>query len=161
MDNSYDSQGTDLFLSIDGTAVIKFDCPTALNGLGYTTAEINLDCLDAIIETSRPGKKKLSAFTVPFILQGGSDAHAWLLDTTNNPTEEIPYAIGLSDGTADPTLTAGAFVAPGTPPAFTRTVITGTGYAGSMTIDANNGDVIRGSFTFSPQSQVWTRKPAP
>ncbi len=158
MDNSFDSQGTDLFLSLDGTTALAFDCPTALNGLGYTTAEINLDCLDDVIATTRPGKKTLSAFTVPFILQSGSAAHEWLVDTTNNPTEEVPYAIALSDGTANPTLTAGAFVAPGTSPAFTRSIIAGTGRVGSLTIDANNGDVIRGSFTFSPQSQVWTRK---
>lgn len=158
MDNSYDSQGTDLFLSFDGTAGVKFDCPTAFNGLGFTTSEIPLDCLDAVVETSRPGKKKLNAFTVPFILQAGSAAHEWLTDSSNNPTEEIPYAIALSDGTANPTLTAGEFVAPGTSPAFTRTIIAGTGYVGSLSIDVNNGDVLRGSFTFSPQAQVWTRK---
>lgn len=148
-DGSIDSQGTELFLSIDGTAVLKFDCPTALTGLGYDSSEIPLDCLDSVNETSRPGKKKLRPFTVPFIVQDGSEAHEWLLDTTNNPTVEIPYAIGLSNGTADPTITAGAFVAP-----TGRTVVTGKGYAGSLTVDANGGDVLRGSFTFSPQSQV-------
>lgn len=160
-DNSIDSQGTELFLSLDGTTALKFDCPTALNGLGYTTAEINLDCLDNTVETTRPGKKRLNPFTVPFIVQDGSEAHEWLLNTTNSPTEEVPYCIGLANGTADPTLTTGAFVAPGVDPNFTRTCVIGTGYVGNLTIDANNGDVVRGSFTFSPQSQTWTfRNPA-
>lgn len=159
-DGSIDAQGTELFLSLDGTTALKFDCPTALNGMGYTTAEINLDCLDSVVETKRPGKKSLNAFSVPFIVQDGSEAHEWILNTTNNPTEELPYAIALANGLDDPTLTAGKFVAPGTSPNWSRTVITGTGYAGSLTIDANNGDVVRGSFTFSPQSQVWNFKQA-
>ena len=157
---SIDAQGTELFLSIDGTAAAKFDCPTAITGGGYSTAEINEDCLDAPFATTRPGRKTLSPFTVPFIVQDGSEVHEWLLNTANGPSELIPYAIAMSNGTDDPTLTGGVFAAPGTAPAYTRTAVVGDGYIGNLTWDANNGDVWRGSFTFSPKTQAWQFKAA-
>ena len=100
-DNSIESQGTELFLSLDGTTVLKFDCPTALNGIGFTAGEIPNNCLDSVTETSRPGRKKLNAFSVPFIVQEGSEAHEYVLDLVNNATAEVPYAIALSNGTGD------------------------------------------------------------
>lgn len=152
---STDAQGTELFLSTDGTTIAKFDCPTAITGLGYSTAEINEDCLDAPFATTRPGRKTLSPFTVPFIVQRGSEIHQWLLNSANSPSELIPYAIADSDGLADPTLTDGEFVAPIASGDYTRTVAVGTGYIGNLTIDYNNGDLKRGSFTFSPQTVEW------
>ena len=152
---SIDSQGTELFLSTDGTTAVKFDCPTAITGAGYSTAEINEDCLDSPFSTTRPGRKTLSPFTVPFIVQDGSEVHEWLLSSASTPSALIPYAIALANGVADPVLTAGVFAAPGTAPNYTRTVASGSGYIGNLTIDIANGDVVRGSFTFSPQTQTW------
>ena len=71
-DNSIESQGTELVLSLDGTTVLKFDCPTALTGIGFTAGEIPTNCLDSVNESSRPGRKKLNSFAVPFIVQEGS-----------------------------------------------------------------------------------------
>lgn len=158
-DNSLDATGTELFLSLDGTTVLKFDCPTAVNGIGFSTDAIPNGCLDEIANTTRPGKKTINALTVPYNVQKGSEAHEYLINLVNNPTEEIPYAIAWSDGTADPVLTAGEFGAPGTDPAFTRTVTVGTGYVASNNIDINNNAIYAGSFTFTPQSQVTTFKP--
>ena len=152
-DNSFDATGTELFLSLDGTSVLKFDCPTGITGIGFTTGEIPLDCLDSIAETSRPGKKKIQTMTVPYIVMADSDAHEYLMNLINNPTQEIPYLIGYSDGTADPTITDGAFA--NLP---SRSVIKGTGYVASNNVEINNGQVYRGSFTFMPQSQTFVPK---
>ena len=157
-DNSIESQGTELFLSLDGTTVLKFDCPTALNGIGFTAGEIPNNCLDSVTETSRPGRKKLNAFSVPFIVQEGSEAHEYVLDLVNNATAEVPYAIALSNGTDDPTLTAGAFVAPGGVGTETRTIAHGTGRVSGVTVDINDGDLVRGSFTFLPETLAWVYK---
>ncbi len=158
-DNSLDSTGTELFISLDGVAVLKIDCPTAVNGLGFSTDAIPNGCLDEIANTTRPGKKTLNALSVPYNVQRGSEAHEYLINLVNNPTEEIPYAIGWSDGIADPTIAAGVFVPPGTPPAYTRTFTIGTGYVASNNIDVNNNAIYSGTFTFTPQSQVTTFKP--
>lgn len=158
---SIDAQGTELFLATDGTTSAKFDCPTALTGMGYTTAEINEDCLDSPFATTRPGRKTLSPFTVPFIVQEGSEIHEWLLNSANEPSTLIPYAVALANGVTDPPFASGAYSAPGTAPNYTRTVAAGNGYIGNLTIDVNNGDVVRGSFTFSPQTIAWQfRNPA-
>lgn len=159
-DNSHDATGTELFLSLDGTTVLKFDCPTAINGIGFTSAKVPNGCLDDTADTSRPGKKTINDITVPYNVQANSEAHEYLLNLVNNPTEELPYAIGWSDGTDDPTIASGEFVAPGVDPAFTRTVTHGTGYVLSNNVDINNGSIYSGSFTFAPQSQVTTFKPA-
>lgn len=161
-DNLIDSEGTELFLSFDGTTATAFDCPTGITGLGFTTAERTSSCLNETISKSRPGKRTLSAFQVPFRLIAGSEAHAYLLSLSKEgeANVELPYAIALSDGTADPTLTAGAFVAPGTSPNFTRTVAIGTLYVGSVTIDMADGEDVMGTFTAMPQSLEWFLKPA-
>lgn len=152
-DNTIDSQGTELYLSIDGTTVLAFDCPTAFNGIGFTTSEMQTGCLNTTVNTTRPGKKTLSPVTVPFRLIDGSAAHEWLIDQMNEAAVEVPYFIGLANGTADPTLTAGVFVAPGgvTP---TRSGFMGACYVSSVQIDVNDGEVVAGSFTFAPQSMT-------
>lgn len=156
-DNSIESQGTELFLSLDGTVVLKFDCPTALTGIGFTAGEIPTNCLDSLNESSRPGRKKLNAFSVPFIVQEGSEAHEYMLNLQNNATAEVPYAIALSNGTSDPTITAGEFVPPGggTP---TRTIAHGTGRVSGVTVDVADGDLVRGNFTFLPETLTWVFK---
>lgn len=158
---SIDSQGSELFFSLDGTTLAKFECPTAITGGGYSTAEINEDCLDSPYASTRPGRKTLSPFTIPFIVQDGSEIHEWLLNTADGPSELLPFALALSNGVADPVLTDGEFAAPGTAPAYTRTVAVGNGYIGNLTIDLANGDVVRGSFTFSPKAMVWQFRAQP
>lgn len=161
-EDMYDSDGTELFLSLDGTTVINFDCPTALTGLGFTAAEREQSCLNNPISTSKPGKRKLNAFQVPFRVTRGSDAHQYLLGLSEeaNPNLELPYAVGWTDGTADPDLdTSGAFVAPGTGPAWTRTTTVGSLYVSAVSFDFNDGQDVMGSFTAMPQSQKTYWKP--
>lgn len=161
-DNTFDSEGTELFLSLDGTTVAVFDCPTALTGIGFTASERTSSCLNETTSRTKPGKRTLSSFQVPFRLTAGSDVHEYLLNLSKEGAVngELPFAIGLSDGTADPTLTAGAFVAPGTSPNFTRTVAVGSLYVGGVTIDATEGEDVLGTFTAMPQSLEWFFKPA-
>lgn len=162
-ENTIDAEGSELFITLDGTTVLAFDCPTAITGLGFTAAERESSCLNELLSKSKPGKRKLNNFTVPFRLISGSVAHQHLmsLSTEGVANIEIPYAIGLSDGTADPTLVTGDFVAPGTGPAYTRTTVIGSMYVSSVNFDANDGEDVMGSFTAMPQSQVWYPKPAP
>lgn len=160
-ENLIDSEGTDLYLSLDGTTVLAFDCPTGITGLGFTAAERTSSCLNETIARSRPGKRTLSNFQVPFRLTAGSVAHQYLLNLSKEGevNGEIPYAIGLSDGTADPTLTLGAMVPAGTDPNYTRTMAIGTLYVGGVSIDATDGEDVLGTFTAMPQSQEWFFKP--
>jgi hypothetical protein len=157
-DNTFDSTGTELYLCLDGTTVAVFDCPTAINGLGFTSAEMSTGCLTSTVNTTRPGRKTLSPVTVPFRLISGSETHEWIVDQANLAASEIPYFIGLSDGTADPTVAAGVFVNAGGAGTETRSGFKGTCYVSAVTIDVNDGEVVTGSFTFHPQSFTPVRK---
>lgn len=161
MDDTFDSQGTELYLSLDGTTVVAFDCPTGITGLGITSEERDRGCLNETVGASRPGRRRLTAVTVPFRVVKGSEAHQWLMGLLDpaEPSVEVPFAIGWSDGTADPALASGAFVAPGTGPAWTRTVTAGTAYVSAVNFDFADGQDVIGSFTFMPQSATTTWKP--
>jgi hypothetical protein len=151
-DDTIDSMGTELYLSIDGTTWVVFDCPTAFNGIGFTTSEMANGCLNSTIQTTRPGRKTLSPVSVPFRLIDGSATHEWLLGLINAPSVEVPYFLGLSNGTADPTVALGIFVPPGGLIAPTRSGFMGSTYISSVTLDVNDGEVVSGTFVFTPQS---------
>jgi hypothetical protein len=157
MNNDIDATGTELFLSLDGTTVLKFDCPTAINNIGFAAGEVANGCLDSTSDTSRPGKPKLNAITVPYIVQAGSEAHEYLANLPNSPIAELPYCVALSDGTADPTITTGAFVAPGGAGTETRSSYIGTCFVSANAVSIDNG-IVTGSFTFMPQTQTFTPK---
>lgn len=152
-DNTIDSVGSELFLSFDGATVVAFDCPTAINGLGFTSTQMNTSCLNSPNGTQRPGRRNFTPITVPFRFIDGSAAQEWLLDNMDAAAVEIPYYIGLANGTADPTMSGGLFVAP-----TTRTGFKGTCYVSDLSIDATDGEVVMGSFTFLPQSVAPTYK---
>lgn len=156
-DNSFDATGTELFLSLDGTTVLKFDCPTAISNIGFSAPEVPNGCLDSTSDTGRPGKPKLNAINVPYIVQAGSEAHEYLANIPNSPITELPYCVALSDGTADPTITTGAFVGPGTAGSETRSTYKGTCFVSANAVSIDNG-IVTGSFTFMPQTQTFTPK---
>ena len=160
-DNNYDAEGTELYLSLDGTDVIVMDCPTGLSGFGFTAAERDSSCINETISKSKPGKRKLNNPTIQFRVVKGSEAHQYLLSLSEegvaNP--ELLYAVGWTDGTADPTIASGAFVAPGTPPNYTRTFTLGSCYVSAVSFDFADGQDVMGSFTFMPQSQKTYWKP--
>ena len=157
----FDSEGTEVFLSFDGTTSTEFDCPTGISGVGFTAAERDSSCLNSTISVSKPGKRKLNAFTVPFRVTRGSAAHKFLIALSDeaNPNIEIPYAIAWSDGTVAPVLAAGVYGPPGTGPAWTRTVTVGSLYVSAVSFDFADGQDVMGSWTAMPQSQETIWKP--
>lgn len=151
----FDSEGTELFLSLDGTTLVAFDCPTGISGLGFTASERESSCLNETVSVSRPGKRKLNAFQVPFRVTAGSDTHAHLL-SLSDPTVaniELLYGIGWTDGTADPVIVTGAVKPPGTDPTWTRTVTAGSLFVSAVSFDFTDGSDVMGSFTAMPQTQ--------
>lgn len=155
MDNTFDSEGSELFLSLDGVDIIVMDCPTGMSGYGFAAAERDSSCLSETIAKSKPGKRKLNNPTVQFRVIKGSEAHQWLfsLSEEGEANPEILYALAWSDGTADPVIVSGAFVPPGTSPTWTRTCTVGSAYVSAVSFDTADGQDVMGSFTFMPQSQ--------
>ena len=155
-DNTIESRGTEVFISTDGTTVGKLVCPTGVSGGGVTVNTQEIDCLDASSAYDRPIGRKNKPINVPFVYQSGDTVHKFVLSLINSATlttTETPYCIAFSDGSADPTITAGAFV-----PAASRTQISGKCYITDVSIDVAQGDVIRGSLVITPITTVVTHK---
>lgn len=159
-DDYFDSEGTEFFLSLDGTTSVEFDCPTALNNLGFSSSERERSCLNSTISTSTPGKRKLNAFQVPFRVTRGSAVHKYLIGLSEeaNPNLLLPYAVGWTDGTTAPVLAAGVYASPGTAPAWTRTVTFGDLKVSEVSFSFAEGEDVMGNMTAMPQSQKTTWK---
>ena len=136
------SQGTELFFSVDGTTVVKFACPTGITGMGGARDTIDTTCLDSVEAESRGGFKRPAALSIPFVFLPQDDSHQTLLDDLDESGDVVDWAIALSDGTADPTITAGVWTQP-----TTRTSVTFKGYVADVNIDIATNEVVRGTLT--------------
>lgn len=154
---SIKAKGSEFFFSVDnGTTVLKFACPTGINGLGFVLEMEEELCLDDDVARKTPKKKTLNDITIPFLYQPTDDSHEELVDMLDSATldeEPIPYLIGWPDGVTDPTLTGGAFTAP-----TGRTSVRGIGYISSFNIDFTAGEKVSGTMVFSPNSATVTKK---
>ena len=148
------SQGTELFLSADGTAVVKFACPTGITGLGGARDQIDTTCLDSVEAESRGGFKRPSAISVPFVFLPGESSHQQVMDELNDSGEIVDWMIALSDGTADPTIADGVW----TPPSG-RTSVSFRGYVADVNLDIATNEVVRGTVTIQRSGGLnWTYK---
>lgn len=151
--NEVKSQGTELFLKdIRATAatVVKFTCPTGIQGLGGASTEINTTCLDETVdETYVRGLGQPGDVTVPFNLRTDSAIHQDLFDLKASG-EVLDWAIGLSDGTAAATLdSAEEFVL-----ASTRSWFELSGYIADVNIDIAGNDIVKGTLSIKRSGAV-------
>ena len=151
-EDSVASQGTELFLSADGTAVIKFSCPTGISGLGGGADQIDKTCLDSVEREFARGFKTPAAITVPFILLPTDASHQTILTDLDESGDVVDWMIALSDGTADPTITTGTWTVP-----TARTSVHFKGYVSDVTIDVASNDVVKGTLTIQRTGgKTWT-----
>ena len=142
---SIDSQGTELFLSPLGTAVLRFPCPTGINGIGFSTDKKTSGCLDALVNTQSVGRKTLNDITVPFEVQKGDEAHQLIINTLTNPLVDMPFLVADSQGTDDPEIATGVWTVP-----TDREGFHGIAKVSNLTIDYSGGEDVKGSFTLTP-----------
>ena len=147
------TQGTNLYF-IDGAAVKTMTCPTGITGLGGTRDQIETTCLNATDDKSYvSGLGNPGQISVPFVFTPSDTSHQALLDLhdTGDVTE---WAIGLSDGTAAPTIVSGAL-------AFgsTRTYASFDAFVADINIDIATNEVVRGTLTLQRSGSVaWSYK---
>lgn len=140
-EDAVQSQGTELFLTT-GTTVVKMSCPTSITGLGGAADTIDTTCLDSLEAESVRGFKRPGQMTIPFILLPQDASHQQVLTDLDESGEVVEWLIALSDGTADPTVATGDFVAP-----TGRTSVRFKGYVSDVNVDINTGEVVRGTLT--------------
>jgi hypothetical protein len=148
IDSAFETKGTHVYFYTSAT-MYKFSCPTGITGIGGGSKDrIDKTCLD---ETGAY-RKYVGGFadpdvlTIPFVLYDGSASHQAIY-VLRDSGSTVPWYVGLSDATTDPTTvdTDDVIVFP---PG--RTGFTFNGYISNITIDAEVNEVVRGTLTVQP-----------
>ena len=135
---SVKTQGTELFfLDPEGT-VTKVGCVNSISGLTAARDQIETTCLDSEARTYEAGMATPGAATFGINFDPDDASHVRLHELYRAGTK-IEWALGWSDGTADPTEdTAGNdFVTPNT-----RTWIVFNGYVADLPFDFSLNAVV-------------------
>ena len=150
---SVKTQGTSLYF-IDSSSVVTVGCPTGITGLGGTRDQIETTCLNATDDKSYvSGLGNPGQVSVPFVFSTTDTSHQTLLDL-HDTGEVTEWAIGLSDGTAAPTIVSGAFNF-----ASTRTYASFDAFVADINIDIATNEVVRGTLTLQRSGSVaWSFK---
>jgi len=147
------SQGTELFfinpLGSPSAEMVKMACPTGITGLGGAADQVEDTCLDTVGDkTYKPGLGNPGQVSVPFNMIPTNEGHQ-LLFTLKDAGTVLKWIACLSDGTADPTISAGSFVAPAL-----RTSLSFSGYIADVNIDIATNDLVRGTLTIQRSGAV-------
>ena len=150
---SIKTQGTNLYF-IDSSTVVTVQCPTGITGLGGTRDQIETTCLNATDDKSYvSGLGNPGQVSVPFVFDPSASSHQTLLDLHDSGAV-TEWAIGLSDGTAAPTIVSGAFAF-----ASTRTYASFDAFVADINIDIATNEVVRGTLTLQRSgTTAWSFK---
>ena len=150
------TQGSELWVvnPISGSEpdLLRFACPTGISGLGGPKSQIEDTCLDATVDkTYQAGLGDPGQVTVPFNFIPSNNSHQILFDLKELGTV-LPWLIGLSDGTAAPTVdTDGEFVVPTSP---NRTTIGFDAFISDVNIDIAGNDIVKGTLLLQRSGPV-------
>ena len=101
------TQGTNIyFVDPADESLVTVGCPTTANFSGRTTDQIETTCLTDDDRTFVSGLNNPGTFTFTVNLDSSDASHARIQDLQNDGTTLL-WAIGLSDGTAAPTVDSG------------------------------------------------------
>lgn len=135
------TKGTKLWLVQEDSAgfdLIQIGCPTGISGLGGAKSQIETTCLDSEEQEFVAGFAQPGAVTVNLDFDPAKISHTELWDLSESG-EKRNWVIGLSDGTALPTIdTNGEVTGP-----TTRTFIEFSGYVSDMPLDFALNSVVK------------------
>lgn len=101
------TQGTELFLinpdATGGAEVVKVGCITSIDGVEATRDQLETTCLDSAARTYEPGMATPGQMTFGINFDPEDESHVLVYDLWKEG-KKLEWAIGLSDGTAAPTV---------------------------------------------------------
>jgi len=147
------TQGTKLY-AIGASDTLLSICATNISVGSASSSEIDTTTLCSSTKTYLSGVQESPEVTFTILFDPTSAAHAALLALKKSSTS-LKFAIGLSDGTADPTVTTGDFTLP-----TTRSWIAFDGFIKDFPLDFQGDSVINsqltvkasGDFTLTPKT---------
>lgn len=152
------SQGTELFYVRPGSSpvLVKLHCPTGITGLGGAADQVESTCLSDTEDKQyvrglgNPGQ--VSA-PVNFDPQQASHEDMFALKASG---ETLEWIIGMSDGTALPTLDSSGEIVP----PVGRSSIRFVGYIADWGLDFAGNDIVKGTLTIQRSGSVTFTKKA-
>lgn len=146
------SQGTELFYVRPGSdpALVKLFCPTGISGLGGAADQIDSTCLsDTEDRQYVRGLGNPGQVSVPVNFEPSQASHQDMFDL-KAAGDTLQWIIGLSDGTAIPTLDSNDNPVP----AAGRTFIQFSGYVSDWALDIASNDIVKGTLTIQRSGSV-------
>jgi hypothetical protein len=122
-----------------GWSLVAVGCPTGITGLGGGRSQVDVTCLDSQEMEYEPGMANPSAVTVNLNFDPAKISHQELWNLFEDGTT-LHWVIGLSDGTAAPTIDTGSGTV--TYPT-TRSWIDFNGYISDFPFDAAINNVYK------------------
>lgn len=142
------TKGTNLYI-LDprtppfGDQITKLECPKSITGLGLSTPQIDVTCLESTAMEFVPGMPNPGAATIGLDFDTAKESHMLIEDLNRNQVV-AKFAIGLANGTAAPTGvdTDGDFILP-----TTRTWVVFDGYVADLPLDFAINSTVQSNFT--------------
>ena len=131
------TQGTELFVKTDANTFTKIGKVTGVTGTGGQKDQIDVSDLDSTDHEYLAGLGNPAAASVQMNFDPSDATHQALETMYQDGTEEI-FVIGLSDGTAPPTVVSDVITLP-----TSRTFIQFSGYIADYPADLNLNDAAR------------------
>lgn len=135
------TQGTKLYF-IDGSQVVQVGCVTSISGVSAARDQIEITCLEDLARSYESGMVTPGAVTFGVNFDPSDTSHV-NLHSLYTSGETTSWAIGWSDGTADPDIdTDGEFTFP-----TTRTFLDFNGYISDLPFEFALSAVVTSSLT--------------
>lgn len=150
------AQGTQIwFIDPTGSTLTEIPDATSLNPGGAPADQIETTPLSASARTYKKGLRTPGQAQVGINADPAIPAHTRLFELSkDNSDTRIKFAVGMSDGTAPPTVTTGNFTLP-----VTRSWFTFEGYIADFPLDfAANGVVTTTCAIQRSGDGAWTKK---
>lgn len=151
------AQGTKIyFIDPDDDSVVQVNCATTFSPGGAPADQIEDTCLEDFERSFKPGLRTPGQATMGINADPRNASHIRLHELSEeNPQPTLKWAVGWSDGTADPTVdSSGDFVLP-----TTRTWFTFQGYVADFPFDFAQNTVVTSTISIQRSGgSAWVKK---
>ena len=151
------AQGTKIyFIDPDDDSVVQVNCATTFSPGGAPADQIEDTCLEDFERSFQPGLRTPGQATMGINADPRNASHIRLHALSEeNPQPTLKWAVGWSDGTADPTVdSSGDFVLP-----TSRTWFTFQGYVADFPFDCAQNTVVTSTISIQRSGgSAWVKK---
>lgn len=153
------TQGTDLyFIDPEDGSLVEIACTTSIDSAGATRGVFTIPpCLGDTSGAASKSPGELTPATLTFGLNADptEESHLRLHELLVEGTEEVKFALGWSDGTADPTVNSNqGFITP-----TSRTWLTFSGFVSAFPFNFAANAVVATTVSIELDApEVWTAK---